>query len=168
MAGKILGAVLIIGACFAAGYRLSIREVLRLRELLFFRNVIEGIVSETEHNRSAFIDALKRVKGDSENEILSAVENALINNNSVKTAWKFAFEENKGSSYMKDEDIKRLEEAGDAFNSGDISLWKSKAEDIARYVCQQENAIKSRIEKDKRVYRSVSISIGLFIVIILL
>ena len=37
MAGKILGSVLIVAACFCMGYRLSIREKLRLDELIFFK-----------------------------------------------------------------------------------------------------------------------------------
>ena len=168
MAGKILGSVLIVAACFCMGYRLSIREKLRLDELIFFRSAILKIMSELEHNRATFCEALKASVDVEENDIFSSVYNAVKNNNAIKTAWKYAFEENSDNCYMSREDIDRLALTGEGFNSSDIALQKKYVANSVEYINSQEEIIKSKLERDKKVYRSVSVTIGLFIVLLLL
>lgn len=168
MAGKILGSVLIVAACFCMGYRLSVREKLRLDELIFFKGAILKIMSELEHNRATFCEALEASVNVKENAIFGSVYNALKNNNSIKTAWKYAFEENSDNCYMTREDIERLAAAGEGFNSGDIVLQKKYVANSVEYINSQEEIIKNKLEKDKKVYRSVSVTIGLFIVLLLI
>ncbi len=167
MAGKILGSVLIVAACFCMGYRLSIKEKLRLEELVYFKAAITKILSELEHSRSTFCEALTSANADG-NDILSSVYNAVKNNNSVKTAWKYAFEENANDCYMTREDIERIAAMGEGFNSSDIDLQKKYAADCIEYINSQEKIIAEKFERDKKVYRSVSVSVGLFIVLLLL
>lgn len=168
MAGKIIGGILVVAACFCMGYRISIREKLRLDELLYLKGAILKIMSETEHNRATFCEALKASVNVEENDIFSSIYNAVKNNNAVKTAWKYAFEENANNCYMSREDIDRLSLTGEGFNSGDINLQKKYVQSSVDYINSQEELIKSKLEKDKKVYRSVSVTIGLFIVLLLI
>lgn len=167
MAGKLLGAILVMIACFSMGYRLSIREKLRLDELLYIKSAIIKIMSELEHNRATFCEAMSRTVNIEDNEILSSIYNAVKNNNAIKTAWKYAFEENADDCYMTKEDIARLSVVGEGFNSGDIELQKRYVDNAVGYINSQESVINQKLEKDKKVYRSVSLTIGLFIVLLL-
>lgn len=167
MAGKIIGSLLILLACFCMGYRLSIREKLRLNELIYIKNAITKISSELEFNRMTFLQALSSAVDIEENIIFSSIYNAVKNNNSVKTAWKYAFEENAEDSYMTKEDIERLSAIGEGFNSGDIELQRRYVQGGISYINSQEEIIKPRLEKDTKLYRSVSLTIGLFIVLLL-
>lgn len=167
MAGKLIGSVLIVIACFSMGYRLSIREKLRLDELIFFKDTITKIMSELEHNRATFCQALIAGGNIENNDILSSILNAIKNNNNIKTAWKYAFEENANNSYMTKMDIERLSVIGEGFSSSDIELQKKYVNNSIEYINSQEELIKSKLEKDKKVYRSVSVTIGLFIVLLL-
>lgn len=167
MAGKLIGSILILTACFLIGYRLSVREKLRLEELIFFKSALMKIISELEHNRATFCEAVETAVNVEENDIFASIINAVKNNNSVKTAWKYAFEENAVNSYMSKEDIQRLSETGGGFNSGDIELQKKYANTAIEYINSQEEIISSKYEKDKKMYRSISLTVGLFIVIIL-
>ena len=167
MATKLIGSLLVISACFLIGYRLSIRQKLRLDELLYFKSAMEKIISELEYNRATFCDAINISVNVEENPIFSSIINAVKNNNAVKTAWRFAFEENAPNSYMTSEDIERLSKMGDGFNAGDISLQKKYVNSAIDYINAQEKIIVSKYEKDKKLYRSVSLTVGLFIVIIL-
>ena len=168
MAGKLIGCMLVIAACFMAGYRLSIREKLRLDELLYLKEAVTKIMSELEHNRATFCDALTIAVNIEDNEILSAVYNAVKNNNGIKTAWKYAFEENGRNCYMTLEDIDRLSVLGEGFSKSDIDLQKSYVSNAVDYINSQESIIVKKLEKDKKVYRSVSITVGLFIVLLLI
>ena len=49
----------------------------------------------------------------------------------------------------------------------DISLQKKYVNSAIDYINAQEKIIVSKYEKDKKLYRSVSLTVGLFIVIIL-
>lgn len=167
MAGKLLGSLLVLAACFSMGYRLSIREKLRLDELLYFKSAIIKIISELEHNRATFCEAMSTAVNIEENDIFASIYNAVKNNNSIKTAWKYAFEENADNCYMTAEDIDRLSVIGGGFNSSDIELQKKYVNNAVEYINSQENIINQRLDKDKKVYRSVSITVGLFIVLLL-
>ena len=167
MAGKLIGSVLIVLASFCMGYRLSVKEKLRLEELLFFKSAVLKIMSELENNRATFCEALEASVNIEDNDILGAVYNAVKNNNTIKTAWKYAFEENAENSYMTKEDIQRLSEIGEGFNSGDIMLQKKYVDNGIAYINSQEENIKTKYDKDKKVYRSVSVTVGLFIVLLL-
>lgn len=167
MAGKLLGSLLVLAACFSMGYRLSIREKLRLDELLYFKSSVIKIISELEHNRATFCEAVSIAVNIEENDIFASIYNAVKNNNSIKTAWKYAFEENADNCYMTAEDIDRLSAIGAGFNSSDIELQKKYVNNAVEYINSQENIINQRLEKDKKVYRSVSITVGLFIVLLL-
>ena len=167
MATKLIGSLFVIGACFLIGYRLSIREKLRLDELLYFKSAILKIISELEYNRTTFCDAINISVDIEENTIFNSIVNAVKNNNSVKTAWKYAFEENAKNSYMTKEDIERLSKTGEGFNTGDIELQKKYVNSAVDYINSQEKIISSNYEKDKKIYRSISLTVGLFIVIIL-
>lgn len=168
MAGKFIGAILVLAACFFAGYRLSIREKLRLDELLYFKDAFAKIMSELEHNRATFCDALVSAVNIEDNEIFNAIHNAVKNNNGIKTAWKYAFEENADDCYMTSEDRDRLSSLGEGFASGDIQLQKKYVKNAVDYINSQEKIISEKLEKDKKVYRSVSVTIGLFIVLLLI
>lgn len=168
MAGKLIGAVLVLIACSAAGYRLSIREKLRLDELLYFKDAVTKIISELEHNRATFCDALSSSVNIEDNEIFAAIYNAVKNNNGIKTAWKYAFEENADNSYMTGEDMDRLSVLGEGFSRGDIELQKKYVSNAVDYINSQEGIISQKLERDKKVYRSVSITVGLFIVLLLI
>lgn len=168
MAGKFIGAALVLIACFVAGYRISIREKLRLDELLYFKTAVTKIISELEHNRATFCDAVTAAVNIEDNEIFAAIYNAVKNNNGIKTAWKYAFEENAANSYMTLEDMDRLSVLGEGFSKGDIDLQKKYAANAVDYINSQENIIVKKLEKDKKVCRSVSITIGLFIVLLLI
>lgn len=167
MAGKLIGSVLVLISCFFMGYRYSIREKLRLDELLFFKSSVIKIMSELEYGRVTFCEALAAAD-TGENEIFQAIYNAVKNNNGIKTAWKYAFEENGSDSYMTREDMDRLSVLGEGFGAGDIELQKKYVNNAVDYINSSESIILSKLEKDKKVYRSVSITIGLFIVILLL
>ncbi|MDO4300111.1 MAG: stage III sporulation protein AB [Clostridia bacterium] len=168
MAGKFLGSILVLIACFSMGYRLSVREKFRLDELLYFKSAIIKIISELEHNRATFCEAMSMAVNIEENDIFGSIYNAVKNNNTIKTAWKYAFEENADNCYMTAEDIERLSIIGDGFNSGDIELQKKYVNNAVEYINSQENIINQKLDKDKKVYRSVSITVGLFIVLLLI
>lgn len=168
MAGKFLGSILVLAACFSMGYRLSVREKFRLDELLYFKSAIIKIISELEHNRATFCEAMSMAVNIEENDIFGSIYNAVKNNNAIKTAWKYAFEENADNCYMTAEDIERLSIIGDGFNSGDIELQKKYVNNAVEYINSQENIINQKLDKDKKVYRSVSITVGLFIVLLLI
>lgn len=168
MAGKLLGAFLIVVSCFCMGYRVSIREKLRLEELLFFKRFILKLMSILESKHSIFQEAFQEAIGEDKNSICLAILNSIQNNNSVKTAWKFSFEENIKDSYMNKEDFKRLTTLGEGFSSDDIKLQRQYVENVTFYIEESESLIKEKFEKDKKIYRSVSVSIGLFIVLLIL
>ena len=68
---------------------------------------------------------------------------------------------------MTKEDIERLSKTGEGFNTGDIELQKKYVNSAVDYINSQEKIISSNYEKDKKIYRSISLTVGLFIVIIL-
>lgn len=169
MAGEIIGAALIIGACMGFGWRLSLRQILRQDELVEIRNIIKNILSNLEYGRMTFEEAVESsVENIEENEIFFPLIKSLKNNNSIRTAWKYAFEGCTKDTYMTKEDIERLARLGEGFSSGDFTLQKSYAENTVKYIDLQCEAIGKKSAEDSRLYRSVSITIGIFIVVLLI
>lgn len=145
---------------------MSLKSSFRLNELLYFRSAFKSILSELEYGRLTFTETLENCVDINTNVFFSSMYNAVKNNNSVKVAWKYAFEENAKKSHLTSEDIKRLSSVGDGFNSGDIELMKSNVNMAVDYISSQEKALMPIIQRDKKLYRSVSLTIGLFAVVL--
>lgn len=168
MAGKITGSLLILAACFCMGYRLSIRSRLRLEELEDIKNAVIKINSALEFGRLTFIQALCSCADVESEGFFRSVYTSLKNNNSIKTAWKYAFEENAADSYMTGEDIHRLSLLCEGFSSADGKMREQCVNECIGYINSQEEIIKPQLERDIKLYRSVSLTIGLFIVLLLI
>ncbi len=168
MAGKVVGSLLILTACFCMGYRLSIRSRLRLEELESIKSAVIKLDSALEYERLTFIQALGRCADVESEGFFRSVYTALKNNNSVKTAWKYALEENSANSYMTSEDIHRLSLLGEGFESADADMRERCVKDCIDYIDSREEIIKPDIERDIKLYRSVSLTVGLFIVLLLI
>ncbi len=168
MAGEIIGAAMIIAACMGFGYRLSLRQVLRKDELTEIKNIISNIMSNLEYKRMTFEEALMNsAENIEENEIFSTVLQALRNSNGIRTAWKYSFE-NCRDTYMTKEDTKKIAKLGEGFSSGDFSLQKGYAEDALKYIDAQCDIIEGKSAEESKLYRSVGVTIGIFIVVLLI
>ncbi len=169
MAGKIIGAVMIIAACAGFGYRLSLKGAIRRDELTCIKNIISNIMSNLEFGRMTFEEAMvQALENIEENEIFDAVLKSLRNNNSIRNAWRFAFSDAKESTYLTKEDSDNISRLGEGFSSGDLTLQKKYCDNIIKYIDFQCDAIAQRSIKENKLYRSVSITIGIFIVVLLI
>ncbi len=167
MAGKIIGAAMIIAACMGFGGRLALRQILRRDELLEIRNIISNILSNMEYGRMTFEEALvNSVENIDENDIFSSVLTSMKNGNGIRNAWKYSFENCK-DTYMTKEDREMIARLGEGLSSGDITLQKNYGENIANYIDSRCEIIGRKASDDTRLYRSVSITIGIFIVVLL-
>ena len=168
MAGEIIGPVMIIAACMGFGYRLSLKQILRKEELMSLKNAVSNILSNLEYGRMTFEEALSEAIEDIEDkEVYTSVIKALRNNNSIKTAWKHAFDNIRKDTYMTLEDIDRIIRLGEGFSSGDMLLQKKYCDSLIKYIDAEAESIGASSSENSKLYRSVSITIGIFIVVLL-
>ena len=169
MAGKIIGGIMIIAACMGFGYRLSIKHVLRKEELTTVRDTLSNILSNLEYGRMTFEEALaETVRDEGAKEIFSPALISLKNGNSIKTAWKFALESCCRDTYMTDGDIESIIRMGEGVSSGDLLLQKTYADNLIKYIDKEIEGISGRMADNSKLCRSVSITIGIFIVVLLI
>lgn len=169
MAGEIIGAVMIIAACMGFGYRLSLKQVLRKEELIMVKNAVSNILSNLEYGRMTFEEALSEAVRDIEdNEVFISVIKALRNNNSIKTAWKHSFDSCRRDTYMISEDIDHIIRLGEGFSSGDFTLQKKYCDSLIKYIDTEVEGISAKSAENSKIYRSVSITVGIFIVVLLI
>lgn len=168
MALKLIGCVFIIASCLGFGYKLSIKDVIRRDELLNVKNIVNTILSNLEFNRMTFVQAVESAIKDKESATMfKDVIKGIKNNNTINKSWKYAINKNKENACFSKEDIQSIIELGEGFTSNDFNLQKIYAQNLINYIDYSVDLINKNIIKNNKIYRSVSVTIGLFIVILL-
>ena len=166
---KIIGSLLVLVGVSGIGISLGMKEWHRTDSLKEVKGSINIILSELLYNKSLFYEAVKKAEESSVvlKEIYKEVLKGLDNNNSVYLSWKFAFEKYKNETYLSNEEIKTITNLGQVFSSPDYNYQKSE---INSFIDSMEEKIKLSSEKsikDSKLYRSMSISIAAFVVVLL-
>lgn len=163
---KIIGGLFIILGIAGVGYSVSLSQKNRIKTLSYIKGDLSIIMSELLYNKSTFYDAIKKLNSNI-SPVYDEILKALDNNNSVKTAWNFAFTKFKDKIYLCDDDLEQIKAIGLVFSSSDYGYQKSEITSFINQLEQKRNQLDIKYQKDSKLYRTIFASMAAFIVVLL-
>lgn len=164
---RLIGACIIIFACGGIGFSKSAKLQSHLNDLEEVKKIIHFIGSEINYTRAPFSDVFEKVSKKIKNPYQMWLEklcNKLNDrtSNSFWSIWKESIDENLKDTYLKQEDLEELKTFGKNLEY---------AEGLKLYLEQLDYKIKNIREEytaKQKLYRSLGIMGGVFLVILLL
>jgi stage III sporulation protein AB len=169
---KIIGAVLIIGGACGLGIYYGMGCEYRKRELEQLGRAFRIMYSETEFGHTHLAEICERAAGVCDEKIgavFKHFQDKLRNGNieDISNLWQKCVEVCLTGTHIKEEDINAIAGLGSCLGAEDISLQLKALDGIMDYLNGKRDELSAKSEKKMRLYRSTSILMGIFVVILL-
>ncbi|MGN1317668.1 MAG: stage III sporulation protein AB [Lachnospirales bacterium] len=166
MAAKFLGGFLVIFGIYIIGMSFSYKERERLKNIKALRYDINMLISELLHNRNTFYNSILLLDGRLK-PIYNEIIKGLDNNNSASLAWSFAFLKYRDMLFLKKDDINDIKNISMVFSSPDYTYQKRELESFIERLEDKIKDLETNFSKNNRICKNVTLSLAIFVVIIL-
>lgn len=168
---KICGTVLVITASCGIGFSKTAELKERVKYLGNMRNAITILENEICFSQTVILSAFEKISSTAQEPIKQLFEEAknLIaesNGDAIATVWKTAVDK-LSNSFHKD-DIFVLTEFSECLGEYDVEGQVKSLKHYALKLTQAEDGAKEIYEKNKRLYKSLGLYIGILISAILI
>ena len=142
----------------------------RLNELEKINSILNVFKSKIKFTCLTIQEIFAQIYEDNHNNIGEIFKLARdnINENSAKDSWEKALEDTKEKTNLKEEDITVLKTLGNMLGNTDVAGQVSQIELTEQLVLEQIENAKIEKNKNSRLYKTLGVSIGLTIIIILI
>lgn len=169
MVTKIIGSIFIIIGIMGIGTALYMRDKYRLDSLSDIKRCVNIIKSELLYNKAFFYGAVEIVleNSGSVKNVFADMLNFMDKGSSVSNSWRDAFKNNKDSLYIKNDEYNSVIKLADVFSSPDCDYQKTELDYFLNTVENKIDEVNKLAESNKKLYRSISLSVAVFTVILL-
>lgn len=166
MAVKLLGSLLIAFGIYIIGMSFCYKEKQRIESLAKLKSDINLLMSELIYNRSTLYNVLLTMNGCFK-PVYEEIVKGLDNNNSAELSWCFGFSKYKDRLYINKDDIEDVKKIGSVFSSPDCDYQRTELEGYTNRLEKKINYLEQIYIKNNRLYRNISVSLAMFVVIML-
>jgi len=170
---KMLGGLLVFGACALFGLRLSRRDMLLIKELSALRSALLTLKSEIQYARTPLAAAFEHTASLSDGQtaqFFQSMAERLGENSGLSAAqiWEDVLNDLRKTTLLADEDFRRLALLGQSIGCLD-SLTQAEGLDAAmRHIDERILLLRDHSDKHARMYRSVGALCGALIAVALM
>lgn len=167
---KLIGAAIILISSVSLGILLSMQEGYRIKDLEETAAVLKRLISLLKYNRDILSTALINASANANDNIraiFNSIASAVNNGTSSKTAWRMAIEQGYKKTFLNKEDSVNLKSLAQILDSPDIDLLQSGFDRAVDCINEAIDRAREKEQRDKKLYRSICTSIGIFLIIIL-
>lgn len=160
--------ILLFLASTSVGILISKKYVYRVKELKEFKTFLNVLKNKIKFTYEPLGEIFKEVSNNFDNNVSNILKNASKNmqKNNVEKAWKMALE--TGSTNILKEDKEILLTLGKLLGKTDVNGQISQIDQTSEFLEEQiEKAEKERI-KNEKLYKTLGMTVGAGLVIILI
>lgn len=170
---KFLGGLLIVSASGLLGILFSNQLLLRYRELLNLRRVMQMLETEVAYGATPLPVALISVSNKSEGLASSFFRNVSqdLSNRSfytVREAWNDSAEKILMHSILLNSDIELIKSFGSILGCSDIEDQKKHFQLFYLQLRHQEDAALEEVKRSAKMYRSLGFLLGIAVIVVLI
>ena len=169
---RIVGAIVIVGACYLYAQLLSMRLMKRLyvlQDLHKLGRIFKASVRYVGADIDEVFEDIRKKVSEEVSRFLEVVIEEIRNRKvtDISQVWNKAIEEQLRDYYLSSEEISVIKRLGDTIGSLDRQMQIESAD---LYLCElgdRINILSEEMRIKNRLYRSISIATGIFIVLLI-
>lgn len=170
---KIIGCVFILTACVGYGGSLLGRIARRRDVLQSFLELTELLAGEIRYERIPMAEALYKIRGklDGElSEVLLAIADGLEEGGyaSMEELWNQSFGEAAGRLLLTDEELGEVKDIGKNLGFLDFDVQVKHLQGCKERILKRLAKTQRDLDEKKKLYRSLSLAAGIFVILALL
>lgn len=166
---KLSGSLFVIISCGLLGLKFSNDYVGRIIKLNNFKKMIKILKNEITYNNESILEAIRKSVTTADkmiDEFLFGVIDIYKNGVSLKEAWENSVEINLKKSVMKDTDLELIKQLG---NNLGVTCRETQIDYIDNFIGKidmLEAELQEQKEEKCKLYKSMGVMTGLFIVVL--
>lgn len=169
---KILGGGIIISVFAIVGFYLSYKIIYRQNDLLEMKRAILILSSEIKFLSTSIIDAIQHIEKTANEPVRNVFSyfRLLLEQNSgenIEELWEKALETELKTSYFTKNDLDKFKIIGSSICNYDKEFNLSSFSLVTDYIDQSIDEINSEKNQNLKMYQSLSVLLGVMVVILL-
>ncbi len=169
---KIIGGVLIILSNLLIGFYYGYKEIFRQNDLMEIQKALEILKTEINYSMSTLIEATENIKSKTKlpiSKIFYSLQKKLLNasDETIENLWIQSVQENKKYTYFNKEDIEHILSFGKVLGYLDKEMQLINIKILTDYLNRKILEIDKTKNKNKKLYITLSILVGLLILVII-
>lgn len=172
MAVKVIGALIVLFSCTAAGMFLANRDKFRADELREMKRGLMLLKSEIDYSSRPLYEALIDISQRLEGAVSEIFEDSgrLLKSRKVSTAsqaWEKTLKDRRSRTFFRKGDMDAFISFGHNLGGSDRKCQLSNIDLTIEYIDMKSDELMKKYTKDGRLFRSAGVLCGILIVVVL-